>query len=593
MNEKENKFNSFLKNLTYGTQYTLLEEAKDSEELKKIAEKNGLTMPSRDLAIFKGRYAFVDKENKNGCTLPKEEIEKSLSTLKGKAVDLDHYRKRTVGYWLDDYLDGDEIITYAAFWKSNFSEEYDDIKNLFEKGKLKISFEAWGDRVYKSEGSYDLTNIELAGGALLLNTSPAFNDAEVLELSSKKQFLELAKDMSEPPTFVRDRKDVEASKFALWDVPMISRLISEIKKCPSCQIDNPYLDMLNFDFENDKGQVQCAKCGAKLNLNLMPDVTVHKKGKKIKDISVASINYEDFDGSDEELEVVLSNLLEGDSLIDEDNKTIEEAKKISYKERKAIDDKMFAVLVTVKNKKTGDPRKIRMFPIHDPAHVRNALARLPQATQTLEKLGVSVDSVRKKILKRAKELNMTDLLKRHKEGASELMDELLKKYGKTSVDDLAKFLDVELSTLKTSLEAVNKELATLKTDSEASKKLMDEAKIKIEAAKTKETELTATITTLTAEVEVSRKEKKDRETAEISAKLKERKDKLGDSAKDMKDEDILIDMKYENAMLKKILKEKAPEIASENIIELGAKRSANTDTAFDLQEKVRKEAFGE
>jgi len=97
----------------------------------------------------------------------------------------------------------------------------------------------------------------------------------------------------------------------------------------------------------------------------------------------------------------------------EDN--ITEADKMSHETRKNLPDSDFAVVVTVKNKITGEPRKIRKFPINDAAHVRNALARLaqPKAQETLKKLGVSVEEVKSKILRRAKELNMTELLTRH------------------------------------------------------------------------------------------------------------------------------------------------------------------------------------
>jgi hypothetical protein len=97
----------------------------------------------------------------------------------------------------------------------------------------------------------------------------------------------------------------------------------------------------------------------------------------------------------------------------EDN--ITEADKMSHETRQGLPDSDFAVVVTVKNKVTGEPRKIRKFPINDAAHVRNALARLaqPKAQETLKKLGVSVEEVKSKILRRAKELNMTELLTRH------------------------------------------------------------------------------------------------------------------------------------------------------------------------------------
>lgn len=91
------------------------------------------------------------------------------------------------------------------------------------------------------------------------------------------------------------------------------------------------------------------------------------------------------------------------------------AKKLSYHEKKSLPDSSFAVVI----KKEG--RTIRKFPIHDAAHVRNALARLGQTpTQdALKRLGVSVESVRRKVLARAKALGLNDLVKKH-EKASEV-----------------------------------------------------------------------------------------------------------------------------------------------------------------------------
>ena len=85
------------------------------------------------------------------------------------------------------------------------------------------------------------------------------------------------------------------------------------------------------------------------------------------------------------------------------------AKKLSYQEKKNLPDSSYAVVIT----KEG--RKIRKFPIHDAAHVRNALARLGQepTKKALQKLGVSVESVTKKVLARAKALGLNDLVKKH------------------------------------------------------------------------------------------------------------------------------------------------------------------------------------
>jgi len=109
------------------------------------------------------------------------------------------------------------------------------------------------------------------------------------------------------------------------------------------------------------------------------------------------------------------------TLAEDEYVSIEDAKKLTYEQKKGLPDSDYAVVITVKNKVTGEPRKIRMFVINDEAHVRNALARLAQTAvqETLKKLGVSIEEVKNKILKRAKELNMTDLLKRHEKATEE------------------------------------------------------------------------------------------------------------------------------------------------------------------------------
>ena len=183
-----------MEDLTFSSHYELLEEGKNDKELTEIAEKKGLKIPSRDLAIFKCKYAMVDQENRNHCTLPRKEVKKAIESLTAKAIDKDHFRKSTIGHWLDAKIDGEDIIAYGCFWKSNFPEDYEEIKRRLSEGKLKISFEAWGDRQFKENGSYELTNIEFAGGALLFDTQPAFPDAEVMEFSKyQNQVLEFAK----------------------------------------------------------------------------------------------------------------------------------------------------------------------------------------------------------------------------------------------------------------------------------------------------------------------------------------------------------------------------------------------------------------
>lgn len=200
-----NNIEKFLKDISLNTEYRLLEEGKDDQELQRIASKRGVKLPAIDLAIFKGKYAFTDRTNLNGCSLPKAEVVKSLNTLVGKAIDFDHFRERIVGYWLDAELVDDVIYAYGAFFKGNLQDDFDVIKDLMGKNNLGISFEAYGTREFKDNGTYDLKDIEWAGGALLINTKPAFPGAGVLELSNKRM-LEFANTMKEPDTYIHNKE---------------------------------------------------------------------------------------------------------------------------------------------------------------------------------------------------------------------------------------------------------------------------------------------------------------------------------------------------------------------------------------------------
>lgn len=139
--------------------------------------------------------------------------------------------------------------------------------------------------------------------------------------------------------------------------------------------------------------------------------------------------------------------VEGDKEDEIDLGKVEETAQLTTKERNALPDNMFAVVVTVKNKKTGKPRKIRMFPINDEAHVRNALARLgqPAPQATLKRLGVSVEAVRAKILRRAKQLKMTQLIERYKKG----IRKAVKKYS-----ELRKAMDEKIEFYKRNAKTI-------------------------------------------------------------------------------------------------------------------------------------------
>jgi DNA-directed RNA polymerase subunit RPC12/RpoP len=183
--------------LTFGSKNVILEDAEITSELTEIAAKRGIVLPTPDIKLFKTVFAMADEENLNGCTLPYEEVSKALSTLVGKAVDLEHYRKETVGTWLDAKMEGNVIVAYGTLWASNYEEEATEILEDFKSGNLTVSFEAWGVRENTGPFSYKLKDIHFCGGALLRHhTQPACPQAFVQEFSEKgTKVLEFAKVM--------------------------------------------------------------------------------------------------------------------------------------------------------------------------------------------------------------------------------------------------------------------------------------------------------------------------------------------------------------------------------------------------------------
>ena len=345
-----------------------LEEGSD-KELEKLAKEKGILIPSPDISLFKTIYAKIGEVNRNGVILEKLAVEKGLPTLIGKQINFDHIGTHMVcGYILDAKIEGEYIVIYGTIFKSLFAEEFQQVKDLFAEHKLSVSFEIYnrdekGNSVVHllENGQRSIDPIIFHGCGLLLNHDPACKESYVSKLLASAEADAIKFQM---------QKQTEQDKIFVY-----ANLVKEEPICTKCKT---------------------CTCEKEVNNIMAEEILI-----EVEESEFALLE-EDYVGGEE----------------------IEEAKKLKYQDRQNLPDSDFAVVITVKNKVTGEPRKIRMFPIQDEAHVRNALARLPQAAETLKKLGISQEEVLKKILKRAKELNMTELLKRY-EKAEEKVEEVI------------------------------------------------------------------------------------------------------------------------------------------------------------------------
>ena len=172
------------------------------------------------------------------------------------------------------------------------------------------------------------------------------------------------------------------------------------------------------------------------------------------------------------------------------------------------------------------------------------------------------------------------------------MKDILKKYEESTVEEQA-------SLFSEVLKQVDELSAQVKTLTDA----QEAAKVEADATLTaKEEELAAlkvTIEEATTRADEAQAELDRRDQVITEAKLTERKEALGDTAEGMEDADILDDVKYELALLRKEnaeLKEaaeKAPVVAGEEVklAKGSAKKDGEVDEASEVGKRVIDKAY--
>jgi len=166
----------------------------DKSEIIEIANKRGISLKdSKDLAGFKGILTVPDIADANGQRLPKEELLKALPSIIGKPLNINHQRDYVIGSIIDyRYSKADnKAIIYGVLYKSNFEQEFEDVKKYFKTGQLGISSEIWSPRKswkYHTDGTFSLSEMEMAGAAIVIPPDvPAVEGARILAMAKKSE----------------------------------------------------------------------------------------------------------------------------------------------------------------------------------------------------------------------------------------------------------------------------------------------------------------------------------------------------------------------------------------------------------------------
>ena len=271
----------FLSDFLSNSNTELLEEGKEHDDILSVAEARGYNLKNRKaLAGFKTIYTFADKANKNKARLPKDKLLKVLPEIIGTPIDVDHKREFVVGHYIDyRYIaNEDKIVAYGVFYKSNFAEKWAEAQKLFKAGKLATSYEIWcpkNKRKYLPDGTYELTTMEVAGGALIFKETPAFSEALVLETAQVNSKI-LEEDLVVASENKYNEEDLIISSTAVAEVvidkgpipqvdlikkvepimPVVTPVIPKIK-CQNCQ-----KEFDNTGFIAQSSEKKCPHCQA-------------------------------------------------------------------------------------------------------------------------------------------------------------------------------------------------------------------------------------------------------------------------------------------------------------------------------------------
>jgi Zn finger protein HypA/HybF involved in hydrogenase expression len=242
---------NFLLEIAKNSHTEVLEGSKIDKEIVDSAKKMGLIIPSPDFAIFKTKWADIDKENLNKVRLPRKAVEDGIQTLVGKNLNFEHKGAYNVcGFCLSVKITKDEIECIQVFYKSLYPDEFENLKEKIKNKEAAVSFEIYnvdekGNSVIKQldDGTKEITKIHCHGTGLLMVNPPACPTAKIFKLVAKNLTDAATKELNKvfSPDLIYAGLALEETEEASYECQCLKCgkvIISEKHckdiKCPAC-----------------------------------------------------------------------------------------------------------------------------------------------------------------------------------------------------------------------------------------------------------------------------------------------------------------------------------------------------------------------
>lgn len=241
-------YQAILHEANKNTQVNILGD-KDVEDLVERLKKEGIDLTKAshgvDLGGLKIIYTYFDRASANKEKTTRTQFLRAMSSLRFKPLSLNHWRQNILGFYVD--VDAPEkkdyAIAYALFFKSHYPDLWKEVDKRVKERTLKHSWEILtpknSDKI-KKDGTAELQEMILSGGALLLGKKPAYNEAYVLATAEEREKIY---------NFCKEY----CSEYDL----SVSEVITEKKPflvCSKCLFYTTYNEQIT----------NCSKCGNKL-----------------------------------------------------------------------------------------------------------------------------------------------------------------------------------------------------------------------------------------------------------------------------------------------------------------------------------------